>query len=67
MTQMLSADDIAARLAMPPSLFWKLYREGVIPRATVQLGRSVLRWDENVIETWIKKEEQKNGTTRGNT
>jgi predicted DNA-binding transcriptional regulator AlpA len=61
MNQMLSADDIAARLAMPPSLFWKLYREGVIPRATVQLGRSVLRWDENVIESWIQERKQ-NGT-----
>ena len=58
MTQMLSADDISARLAMPPSLFWKLYREGVIPRATVQLGRSVLRWDENVIETWIQERKE---------
>jgi predicted DNA-binding transcriptional regulator AlpA len=61
MTQMLSADDIAARLAMPPSLFWKLYREGVIPRAAVQLGRSVLRWDESVIENWIQERKQ-NGT-----
>jgi predicted DNA-binding transcriptional regulator AlpA len=63
MTQMLSADDIAARLAMPPSLFWKLYREGAIPRATVQLGRSVLRWDEKVIETWIKTQEERDATT----
>ena len=59
MTQMLSADDIAARLAMPPALFWQLYREGVIPRATVQLGRSVLRWDEKAIEKWIKTQEQR--------
>jgi excisionase family DNA binding protein len=54
MTSLLTAQDVAAMLGVPPSWVYSQTRAGAIP--TVRLGR-YYRYRHEVIEAWIAERE----------
>ncbi len=51
MTRLLTAQEVAELLAVPPSFVYRLAREHRIP--AVRLGERYIRFEAEAIERWI--------------
>jgi hypothetical protein len=51
--QLLSASDIAKKLATIPVVVHEMLRRGEIPPPLTRIG-DYLRWDQEVIDSWIR-------------
>ncbi len=61
---MLTAHDLARRLAVTVTTIRRWAASGVLPPG-VRLGRRVLRWDETVINQWLASRDPATAEQKG--